>query len=121
MLPASGTSIATGNYAVVTKGAELMIHSAPNDSKESRIGAVKKNTVVFVAQSVNGWAYIHTPDDQQGWVSSDYLVHAEEAGNTQNSVPQTTRSSGTNSDAEIINGLINGGIQIAEGVIRSIF
>lgn len=121
MLPASGTSIVPGNYIVATKGADLMIHSAPNNDKESRIGAVKKNTVVYVENSVNGWAYIYTPDNQQGWVSSDYLVHTDAAENAQAAVPRTTRPSGTNSDAEIINGLINGGLQIAEGVLQSIF
>lgn len=112
----TGQRIDTGTYVVNTEGSDLMLHNVPSDSMQSRTGAVKAGTVVTVQQSIPDWAFIESEDFDYGWVSTKYLVPY--TGNpVQN---QTNNPPSNNSNGNPIDQIINGGLQIADGVLRSI-
>lgn len=123
MSSAGGSDILYGTYIVSTSGSDLMLHSFPDDSEESRIGTVNQNAVVDVVRSVAGWAYINTQDGKIGWVSTQYLKPYEEPAGGY--VPQQNTPVYNNppsyNGGNAVDQIINGGLQVADGILSAIF
>lgn len=111
----TGEGIESGTYVVRTTASDLMVHSIPNDSKTSRIGSVFNGEKVLVIDSLPDWAYIELDDHTCGWVSSDYLVPYTDSASKSNS------SAGANNNGDVVGDLIDGGLQIVDGVLGAIF
>ena len=68
-LAASKTKV----YRVNTQSGNLMVHSAPNDSKQTRIGYLSKNSAVTLLKTSGKWWRIKAAKGLVGWVYSTYL------------------------------------------------
>ena len=115
-----GDKIGTGTFIVNTSGSDLMLHSAPSDSEQSRIGSVKNGTIVTVQQSLVDWAYIETESDDYGWVSTQYLAPYSSGQYAVGSTPANHNNTNNVNNGNAIDQIINGGLQIADGIIRAI-
>lgn len=60
-------------YRVNTKASPLMVHSAPDGKKASRIGYLAKNAAVTVLKKSGNWYRIKSMGGMTGWVYASYL------------------------------------------------